>query len=201
MTHHVHQQGGQSTQQTRQAGGSQGTSGGQQTGGGLQTSSGQGMESAQQMGGGQQTGMRLQDVQSPEERAVLDAVVHSVEVCGFCADRCIQEADPHMIECVRLCEDVVELGETVLALLPRQSRHAQPVLQTFQQAAQACAQECAQHQHAHCQDCAQALGRATSAIQRYLGQGGQGMGQQMGQQPSGGQQGQGGMGMQMGGSQ
>lgn len=146
-------------------------------------------------GGGQQMGMRLQDVQSQQERAALDAVVHSVEVCGFCADQCIQEADPHMVECVRRCEDVVELGETVLALLPRQSRQSQPVLQAFQQAAQTCAQECAQHQHAHCQDCAQALGQATSAIQQYLGQGGQAMDQQMSQQ------GMGGMQQQMGGQQ
>ena len=144
--------------------------------GGQQVRGGQQMSGGRQQRGDQQMGMRLQDVQSPQKRAALDAVVHSVEVCGFCADQCIEEADQHMVECIRLCEDVVELGETVLALLPRQSRQSRTVLQAFQQAAQACAQECSQHQHAHCQDCARALDRATNAIRQYLGQGGQQMG-------------------------
>lgn len=196
MTHHMHQQEGQPAQQTQQMG----SGGGQQMGGGQRPSSGgsqqtggQQMSGGQQpSGGGQQMGVRLQDVQSPQERAALDAVVRSVEVCGFCADQCIQEADQHMVECIRLCEDVVELGETVLALLPRQSRQSRTVLQAFQQAAQACAQECSQHQHTHCQDCARTLGQATSAIWQYLGEGGQQMGQQLGQ---------GGMQMQMSGPQ
>jgi hypothetical protein len=205
MTHHEHQQEGQTSQQGQQLqqpqqtpespqssqigggqfGSSQQMSGGQPMGGQQVSGQQQGGQSmgGQQMGG-QQMGLRLQDVQSPQERAALDAVVHGVEVCGFCADQCIQEADPHMVECIRRCEDVVELGETVLALLPRQSPQAGPVLQAFQQAAQACAQECGQHQHAHCQDCARVLWQAVDAIQQYLGQGGQQMAQQQQTQPT-----------------
>lgn len=138
-------------------------------------------EQTRQFGGNQQMGMRLQDVQTPQEQSVTDAVVWATEACAWCADQCIQLADPNMVECVRLCIDVAELGETALAMLPRRSRHAATVLQAFQQAAEACAQECSRHQHAHCQECAEALGHAIDAIQGFLGGGAQQMSQQMGE--------------------
>lgn len=78
-----------------------------------------------------------------------------------------------MIECIRLCEDVVELGETVLATVPRSSRYADEIVQTFQRAAQACAQECGQHQHAHCQDCAAVLSETLTATDQLIGSGSQ----------------------------
>jgi Cys-tRNA synthase (O-phospho-L-seryl-tRNA:Cys-tRNA synthase) len=106
-----------------------------------------------------------------EYRTSLASVAEAVEVCGWCADQCIQEADQMMIECIRLCEDVVELGEVVLATVPRTSRFADEIVQTFQRAAQACAQECAQHQHAHCQDCAAVLGETLTATDQLVGAG------------------------------
>ena len=106
----------------------------------------------------------------PEQyRTALASVADAVEVCGWCADQCIQEADPTMIECIRLCEDVVELGETVLATVPRSSRFAADIVATFQQAAQVCAQECGRHRHAHCQECATVLGETLTASEQLIG--------------------------------
>jgi hypothetical protein len=122
-------------------------------------------------GGGRtgQQGLSLGDVETPQQRALIENVTRSIQVCEWCADQCIRSADPMMVECIRLCEDVAELGQTVLTLIPRQSRYAGAVLQTFQQAVQACAQECSQHAASHCQDCTQVLGRTADAVQGYLG--------------------------------
>jgi len=101
-----------------------------------------------------------------QRRDALHSVAQAVQVCGWCADQCIQEANPSMIECIRLCEDVVELGETLLALAPRSSRSTGQVVQVFQQAAEACRQECGRHQAAHCQECASVLQDAAVACQQ-----------------------------------
>jgi hypothetical protein len=115
------------------------------------------------------SGMQSGETLPQEYRTSLASVAEAVEVCGWCADQCIQEADSTMIECIRLCEDVVELGEAVLATVPRTSRFADEITQTFQRAAQACAQECGQHQHAHCQECATVLGETLAATDQLVG--------------------------------
>jgi hypothetical protein len=142
----------------------------------------------------------------PQQRSALYGVVDAIEVCEWCADQCIQEGDPNMLECVRLCEDVSELGELTLALVPRNSRFAGTVAQTFQQAAQACLQECSRHPHNHCQECANVLGQAVTTTQSLV-QSGQQMGgmqaqtQGAGQARTGGTRGQATTQGQMGGMQ
>ena len=150
--------------------------------------------------GGQSMGQRWQDVETPQEHEALYGILQAIETCEWCADQCIQHADQNMIECIRRCEDVSELGETVLALQPRRSPYAQSVLSTFLQAAQQCAQECSKHSHSHCQECAQVLGNTITDTQQLLSsfgqqgvQGGQGSMQsggsfQSGQQIQGGAQ-------------
>ena len=117
-----------------------------------------------------QTGQRYQDVISPQDQAAIENLARAIQVCEWCADECVQLADPNMIECIRLCEDVSALGQTALTLTPRRSQHTQQHLQTVLQAVQACAQECSQHQHTHCQECAQVLGQAAQSIQQSLQQ-------------------------------
>jgi len=125
--------------------------------------------------------------QLPQQyRQVLDSVSQAVQVCGWCADQCIQQADPHMIECVRRCEDVVEIGETLLALAPRNSRMTGEIARAFVQAAQACGQECGQHRESHCQECATVLDGAAQSVQQFTGQ--QFSGQQFSGQQFSGQQ-------------
>jgi len=122
----------------------------------------------------QSGGVQRQDAgQLPQQyRQGLDAVAQAIEVCGWCADKCIEEANPNMVECIKLCEDVVEIGETVLALGPRSSRFTAELVQTFERAAQACAQECGQHSHSHCQECAAVLPQAARITRQLSGQGG-----------------------------
>lgn len=113
-------------------------------------------------------------------RTSLHSVAQAIQVCGWCADQCIQMADPNMVECIRLCEDVVELGETVLATVPRSSRYSDQIVQAFQRAAQECARECGRHQSSHCQECASTLPQAVSATRELTSFGQQGMEQQQG---------------------
>lgn len=133
-----------------------------------------------QMGQTQQSqmgGQRLQDVQTQEERQAIDAISRAIEACEFCAEQCIAKGDAKMANCIRLCEDVSEIGEASQVLLTRRSDHSVPTLQLFEQAMAACAQECSRHSDAHCQDCASVLGQSMNAIQRLTG-----ATQQMGQQ-------------------
>jgi len=129
---------------------------------------------------GQGMGLALSDVETPEQQQAVNSITRAVQVCEWCADQCVKLADPGMIECISLCEDVSELGHPSLALIPRNSRFTLQHLQTLQQAMQTCAQECGSHQHAHCQECAQVLDQASNDIQQYLGTLQQGtQGQQM----------------------
>ncbi|WP_424020030.1 four-helix bundle copper-binding protein (plasmid) [Halorientalis pallida] len=116
---------------------------------------------------GTQGGYRQQTTQQSQQLA--DSISRAVEVCGYCADQCIQESNPGMVECIRLCHDVTEIGETALAMVPRNSRYGQAILQTFQQAVQACAQECGQHDRDHCQECARVLGDTMRTLQQGVG--------------------------------
>jgi hypothetical protein len=50
-----------------------------------------------------------------------------------------------MIECIRMCEDIVEVGEALLAVAPRSSRCTADLARTFARVARACARECGQH--------------------------------------------------------
>lgn len=128
-----------------------------------------------QMGTGQQPGYRLQDVQSPQERTAIDAITRAIEICEWCADQCVAEGDPNMAECIRLCEDVSEIGEASQVLLARKSNFGTSILQTLEQAMQACAQECSRHNRGHCQDCATVLGQSLESVRQLTGSMGQGM--------------------------
>ncbi|WP_436912270.1 four-helix bundle copper-binding protein [Halosimplex marinum] len=176
MTQHITQteqgQYAQPTDQRPSAQGMQPTQGSMQSAGGSMGSAGM-QSSGMQSTGMQSTGMQTGGTLPQQYRTSLASVAEAIQVCGWCADQCIQEADPMMTECIRLCEDVVELGEAVLATVPRNSRFAGEIVETFQRAAQACAQECSQHQHSHCQECATVLGETLTATDQLIGAGSQ----------------------------
>lgn len=159
------QKGAQTSGQPAQMGGQTSQMGGQtaQTGQ-MATQSGQSMQM-----GGQSSQMGQTQARLPQQiRTALMSVAEAIEVCEWCADQCIQEANPEMIECIRLCEDVSELGEATQVLTARQSRYGQSVARSFLQAVQACAQECARHQASHCQECAQVLQQTAQQCQQLL---------------------------------
>ena len=153
--------------------------GAQQMRGQQRTTVGTAGQQGNQMQGGQQSGYRLQDVQSPQEAGAMNAITRAIEICEWCADQCVAEGNSDMAECIRLCEDVSEIGEVSQVLLSRKSNYSTPILQTLEQAMQACAQECGRHNRAHCQDCASVLGQSINSIRQVTGAAGQG-GQQMG---------------------
>lgn len=124
-----------------------------------------------QVQGGQSQGYQSGGTLPQQKRTAIESIAQAVAVCGWCADQCVQTADPSMIECIRLCEDVVELGEALIALGPRSSRYTGEIAQAFQRAAQACAQECGQHQMSHCQECANVLPRAGEMASQLAGGG------------------------------
>ena len=166
--------------QQRRAGGQQATSrgaAGQQTGGPQQWTGGQQTGSQQYGTGGQQgtgqqvgqqIGLTLDDVLTGEMRLALEDFVETAQVCEWCADQCIAEADPMMIECIRLCRDVADLARLNLALLARDSIFGPDAAETFAMAAEACADECAQHKHAHCQECARICRQAAESTWEML---------------------------------
>jgi len=118
--------------------------------------------------------------QLPQEyRQSLQSISQAIQVCGWCADQCIKSGNQNMIECIRMCEDVVEVGEALLAIAPRSSQFTGDLARTFQQAAQTCAQECSRHQDSHCQECASVLPQAAQSAQQLSS---------MGTQQSSGQQ-------------
>jgi len=122
----------------------------------------------------QQSGQSQDAGQLPQQyRQSLDAVAQAVAVCGWCADKCVESADPNMIECIKLCEDVVEIGEALLAVGPRTSRFTPELAQTFERAAQICAQECGMHSKSHCQECAAVLPQTAQQVRQLSAQGGQ----------------------------
>jgi len=160
-------------------------SGGQQFQPQATTQQSQGMTgTGAQQGTGQRGSKTMSNTLPDAQWTGLTSVAQAIAICEFCADQCIQEASPHMIECIRLCEDVADLGKAVLSLVPHQSRNAQPVVSAFEQAVQACAQECGQHQHAHCQECAQVLDGTLDATYQLTQAGGMQSGIQS--SPSGG---------------
>ena len=152
----------------------------------------QATQQPQQFGTPQQGGQpQMQGARLPQEyRTILDSVARSMAVCAWCADQCIQLSDPNMVECIRTCEDVVEIGEALLALAPRSSRFTADVARAFEQAAQACAQECGRHRHAHCQDCASVLSETTPSVRQLSAVSGQRRSGNAGQQSSQGHAGQ-----------
>lgn len=151
----------------QQSGGTQ-QSGGMQRPGGMQQPGGTQQSGGMQHGAGGEMGLRLSEVETPEQRMAVEDIGRAIQVCGWCADQCIQLADPTMVECIQYCEDVTELGEVALALLPRGSPYTASVLQTFAEAARACAAECGQHHHAHCQECAEVLGTTVETVDQLL---------------------------------
>ena len=118
--------------------------------------------------GGQQIGLTLDDVLTGEMRLALEDFTKTAQICEWCADQCIAEVDPMMIECIRLCRDVADLARLNLALLARDSLFGPDAAETFVVAAQACADECAQHQHEHCQECARVCRQAAESTREML---------------------------------
>lgn len=127
-----------------------------------------GQGTAGRQASGQGIGLTLDDVLTGEMRLALEDFAETAQVCEWCADQCIAEADPMMVECIRLCRDVADLARLNLALLARDSIFGPDVAEPFATAAEACADECAQHRHDHCQECARVCRQAAASTREML---------------------------------
>jgi len=112
-------------------------------------------------------GLKLEEAISNEMRVVLHDFVQALNVCEWCAERCI-DAGPQMAECVRLCRDVADIASLNVQLLARDSVFGPELAEVFARAAEACAQECAKHPERHCQECAEVLPRAARSTREML---------------------------------
>lgn len=194
MTHHTTPMahGGQGGQQSQMGGGQSRMSGGQQ--GTQQTGTQSQMGGQQHQMGGGQGGQSFEDYLTGDERLVLHDVVKATHTAAWCADLCIDEG-PQMASCIRLCEDVEELGSVTQEFIARDSVFAPHVVETLIEVAEECAMECEQHQHPHCQENASVLRKLVQSGTEYL------QGQSGGGQMGGGQSQTGGHQSRMGGQQ
>lgn len=142
----------------------------------------------QQMGGGQQHAQTLDDYLTGDERLLLHDVVTATHTSAWCADLCIDEG-PQMATCIRLCEDIEELGSVTQEFIARDSVFTPHVVETLVEAARECAMECERHQAPHCQENASVLHKLVQSGTEYL------------RETSGGQSGSGGQQQRTGGAQ
>ena len=130
--------------------------------------------------------------QLPQQyRQSLSAVAQAIEVCGWCADKCI-ETGPEMAECARLCNDLADIAELNEKLIARDSINGPEVAETFLRVAQQGMPILQQYQQTpHVQETLQAVEQATETTNRLLSSiGGQQGFQEMAQQMQGSQMGQ-----------
>lgn len=123
----------------------------------------------QEQYGAEQEPTTLSDVLTDDMRLVLHDSVQAKNVCEWCADECIREASPEMVECVRLCRDVADLAELNATFIARGSAFGPEIAEAFAIAAEECARECSRHEHSHCRECARVLERAVDSTWSMLG--------------------------------
>ena len=90
-----------------------------------------------------------------EERECLENCFEATEVCEWCADECLGDAD--MEECARLCRDVADIASTHARFMARNSNYDTQLAELNAELCEACADECDQHDAEHCQVCADVL--------------------------------------------
>ncbi len=98
-----------------------------------------------------------------ELRSLVRACFECVFACTACADACLAENQPHMLNrCIRLNQDCADMCAAVARLLSRQTEPDWDVLRAGLGACatfcEACARECERHapMHKHCAACAAA---------------------------------------------
>ena len=101
-------------------------------------------------------------------RSLLDALARCVAACEYCADACLDEADPKMmVACIRTDRDCADICRLTAAFIARNSPHAKHIIKECIEICQKCADECGHHQHDHCQQCAQVCRECVAACKEY----------------------------------
>jgi hypothetical protein len=95
------------------------------------------------------------DRPSDDQREYIENCNEATEVCEWCADECLGDADTE--ECARLCRDVADLTSLHARFMARGSGYSDTLAEACAEACGACADECSQHDAEHCQVCADVL--------------------------------------------
>ncbi|WP_436931936.1 four-helix bundle copper-binding protein [Halosimplex halobium] len=104
---------------------------------------------------------------SDEQRECIENCNEATEVCEWCADECLGDAD--MEECARLCRDVADLASLHARFLARDSQFSSTLAEACADACEACAEECSQHDADHCQVCADVLQECAESCRKLAG--------------------------------
>ena len=104
---------------------------------------------------------------SDEQRNCIENCKEATEVCEWCADECLGDAD--MEECARLCRDVADLTSLHARFMARGSGYSDHLAAACADACEACADECEQHDADHCQVCADVLRECARSCREMAG--------------------------------
>jgi hypothetical protein len=104
---------------------------------------------------------------SDEQRDCIENCNEASEVCEWCADECLGDAE--MEECARRCRDVADLASLHARFMARDSRYSDDLAAICADACEACAEECERHDAHHCQVCADVLRECAASCRRMAG--------------------------------
>lgn len=103
-------------------------------------------------------------------QSCLDACNACADACDHCSTACLKEADVKMMaRCVALDIDCAAICRLAAGYMARGSEFEKQVCGLCADVCEACGAECAKHQHAHCQECAQACRRSAEECRRMAG--------------------------------
>lgn len=109
--------------------------------------------------------------------ACIEARFDCAQVCTACADACLGEKNPDMMNwCIRLDLDCADICDATGRIVSRQTatepRMIRAALQACAEACRLCGDECdthGQHGMEHCRICAEACGRCEHACNDLMG--------------------------------
>lgn len=93
----------------------------------------------------------------PADAELAATLLRCATACHHCAASCLREPDvTAMAQCIAEDLSCAGICELTAAAVARGCAHADAMRRLCAQICDACATECGRHQHAHCQECAQA---------------------------------------------
>ncbi|MFC7044594.1 four-helix bundle copper-binding protein [Halobacteriaceae archaeon GCM10025711] len=87
-----------------------------------------------------------------EERDCIEICNEAAEVCEWCADECLGDAE--MEACARLCRDVADVASLHARFMARNSHYSPELAAVCAGVCEECAEACDRHDADHCQVCA-----------------------------------------------
>ncbi len=118
------------------------------------------------------------DVRGSTNDALIRAIEEAydcAQVCSSCADACVAEAKPELVQCIRLDLDCADVCYTTGVLATRRAGSNEALLvrmlEVCEEACRLCAEECEKHASMmeHCRICAESCRRCEEACREARG--------------------------------